>query len=232
VLAYGEDVPRFKPRTYTLFFCLCDFGPLILESVGVAIASTADTETMSELGKDIEIAGLVLQVSALALFATAASEFALRARKAKGTWDERYQSVVNTLFFKAFLVSLAIATVTIIIRSIYRIVELSGGFTGHVFTGHEPAFMVLESVMIIIACTCLTVFHPALAFGGIWHELNFDSGRTERPSEKTDEYTGDEQSQLGEKSVRVSIEEIGDEESQLGEKSVRVSSKECGRSQQ
>lgn len=33
--------------------------------------------------------------------------------------------------------------------------------------------MVLEGVMIIIACTCLTLLHPAVCFQGVWHEANF-----------------------------------------------------------
>ncbi|KAI9049869.1 hypothetical protein LZ554_006018 [Drepanopeziza brunnea f. sp. 'monogermtubi'] len=228
VLAYGEDVSRFRPRTYTIFFCLCDFGPLILESVGVAIASTSKTEKQTSIGKNIEMAGLVFQVVALVLFATAATDFGIRARRARGEWDERYRSVVKTPIFKAFLTSLAIATLTIFTRSVYRIVELSGGFTGSLFTGYEPIFMIFETFMIVIACTCLTVWHPALAFGGVWHELSFICG-TERAPGKMGEETGDEESQLGEKSVRVSMEDIGDAESQLGEKSVRVSIEKRGR---
>ncbi|EKD12813.1 uncharacterized protein L3040_006967 [Drepanopeziza brunnea f. sp. 'multigermtubi'] len=227
VLAYGEDVSRFRPRTYTIFFCLCDFGPLIMESAGVTIVSTSHTEKQTRIGKNIEMAGLISQVIALVLFATAATDFAIRARKAKSTWDERYQSVVKTPIFKAFLTSLGIATLTIFTRSIYRIIELSGGFTGSLFTGYEPIFMVFETFMIIIACTCLTVWHPALAFGDVWHQLNFDDG-TEGPPKKMDEESGDEESQIGEKSVRVSIEEIGDAESQLGEKNVRVSMEKHG----
>jgi len=33
--------------------------------------------------------------------------------------------------------------------------------------------MVLEGAMIVIATACLTFLHPAVAFQGVWPELNF-----------------------------------------------------------
>jgi hypothetical protein len=34
--------------------------------------------------------------------------------------------------------------------------------------------MVLEGVMIVLATGGLTIFHPAVAFQGVWSELNFN----------------------------------------------------------
>lgn len=33
--------------------------------------------------------------------------------------------------------------------------------------------MVLDGAMVILACFLLTVFHPALCFGGLWDAANF-----------------------------------------------------------
>jgi hypothetical protein len=41
VIIYGENVSRFRPRTYTLFFTCCDFFSLLLQAIGGAIASIA-----------------------------------------------------------------------------------------------------------------------------------------------------------------------------------------------
>ena len=54
--------------------------------------------------------------------------------------------------------------------------------------------MVLEGVMVIIACLCLTLLHPAVCFQGAWHEANF-TFRTSRPDMKQDRMLSDEESQ-------------------------------------
>jgi hypothetical protein len=51
-------------------------------------------------------------------------------------------------------------------------VELSGGFGGHL-ANSEVQFMVLDGVMVIIACTCLTVMHPGIGFGNKWGVSKF-----------------------------------------------------------
>lgn len=52
-------------------------------------------------------------------------------------------------------------------------VELWNGFNSDLFRGHEVTFIILESVMITIACLCLTALHPAVCFQGAWHDANF-----------------------------------------------------------
>lgn len=61
VVVYGENLSRFKPRTYTIVFCTCDFICLVLQALGGAIASTANTLSSSNLGKNIMLAGLIFQ---------------------------------------------------------------------------------------------------------------------------------------------------------------------------
>ncbi|KAL2073396.1 hypothetical protein VTL71DRAFT_10720 [Oculimacula yallundae] len=192
---YGENLSRFKPRTYTLFFVTCDLICLVLQALGGALASMADTKSQADLGKNIMMAGLVFQVVSLTCFATAATEFGLRVWKAQGQWNPRYLRIVATRLFKAFLIGLAVATVTIFIRSVYRIAELSGGFNSHLFTDDEVAFMILEGVMIITACGCLTALHPAVCFQGVWHETNFVFRTSRNGAEKISYETSDEESQ-------------------------------------
>ncbi|KAK0107329.1 hypothetical protein ONS95_004023 [Cadophora gregata] len=195
---YGENLSRFKPRTYTLFFVTCDVICLVLQALGGGIASTADDTSGSDLGRNIMMAGLVFQVVSLTLFSIAATDFGIRVRKHQGQWNPRYLTIVNTLLFKAFLIGLAVATLTIFIRSTYRVAELSGGFNSHLFTDDEVSFMILEGVMIIIACGCLTILHPAVCFQGVWHEANFVFRTSKNRAEKLMyNETGDEESQRG-----------------------------------
>ena len=188
VHVYGPHLSFFKPRTYTIVFCGCDFISLVLQALGGALASMADTRDQSDLGKNIMLAGLGFQVFSLILFTLCAGEFALRVMKKKSRWNVQYIDLVNSKLFKSFLLGLFIAAVTIFARSVYRCIELSGGFNSHLFVDDELAFMILEGVMIVLACTCLTVLHPAVCFQGAWAEANFNfrtkTGGTEKLLER------------------------------------------------
>lgn len=184
VHVYGAHLSFFKPRTYTLVFCGCDLISLVLQALGGALASMADTKDQSDLGKNIMLAGLGFQVFSLILFTICAGEFALRCWKNKRGWNVQYIDLLNSKLFKSFLVGLLVATVTIFARSVYRCAELSGGFDSHLFVDDELAFMILEGVMIVLACTCLTVLHPAVCFQGTWADANFNFRTKNGGSEK------------------------------------------------
>jgi len=173
VIVYGAHVSRFKPRTYTLVFCSCDVVSLVLQALGGAIASSSNTVSGSNLGKNIMLAGLIFQVFSLIIFAIACGDFAWRVRKFEGMWNPQHIELVKSRLFKSFLIGLFIAGVTILIRSTYRVIELQGGFNGTLFVSDEALFMVLEGVMIVSATFCLTFLHPAVAFQGAWHQANF-----------------------------------------------------------
>ena len=72
-------------------------------------------------------------------------------------------------------IAIAVATVTIQIRCIYRVVELAGGFRSEA-ANDQPAFMVLDGPMIMIAVGALTVCHPGPLFFTEWTRLGVDSG--------------------------------------------------------
>ncbi|KAG9232377.1 RTA1 like protein-domain-containing protein [Amylocarpus encephaloides] len=174
VVLYGESLSRFRPQTYTYIFCGCDIISLILQATGGGIAASADTGSGGvDTGKSIMLAGLGFQVFSLALFAGFSGEFALRVWNGRGLWNSRYTRVVDSKLFKCSLAGLATATLTIFIRSLYRCIELSGGFDSNLFRDDEVSFMILEGVMIIIACVSLTALHPAVCFQGCWHETAF-----------------------------------------------------------
>ena len=89
------------------------------------------------------------------------------------------------------------ASVTIFARSVYRCVELAGGFNGELFTSDEALFMVLEGAMIVLATTALTALHPAVAFQGVWHEANFQFRTKKGVDGKMMRVGSDEESQSG-----------------------------------
>ena len=172
VVVFGENTSRFKPRTYTLIFCSCDFFSLVLQAAGGGMTSGAKTIPAQQTGINIMLAGLSAQVVSLSIFSAFAIEYALRLYRNPDAWDTRHAALYQSRLFRAFLWGLAVATVTIFTRSTFRVAELSGGFHGSL-ANNQISFMILEGAMVTIAASCLTLLHPGIAFQGRWADANF-----------------------------------------------------------
>lgn len=68
--------------------------------------------------------------------------------------------------------ALFVATTCLFVRTVFRSVELSGGFSGKL-ANNEVEFMVLDGVMVIVASAAMTIMHPGRAFGKRWPETRF-----------------------------------------------------------
>ncbi|KAK9240692.1 RTA1 like protein-domain-containing protein [Lipomyces kononenkoae] len=173
VVVYGEEISRFRPRIYTILFCTCDFISLLLQAIGGAIASTANDYNTTQMGINIMIGGLSFQVFSLTLFVVLCGDFAFRLWRNRQSWNVSHQQLFESVIFRCFLWGLATATLTILIRSCFRVAELSGGFHGPL-ANNQPTFMVLEGGMVSIASLCLTILHPGIGFRGTWRDANFN----------------------------------------------------------
>jgi len=80
--------------------------------------------------------------------------------------------------------AVVIASLFIFIRCVYRVVELSDGFSGKL-ANDETTFLVLEGPMIMIAMLALTAFHPGIVFKGDWKASQF-KWRPGKASAKTE----------------------------------------------
>ena len=199
VVAYGERISYFKPRTYTITFITFDIIALLLQAVGGAIASTADDDDrdMTDLGINIMIAGLAWQVASLLIFIAMSTYFFLRVRKAPGAdLNLNFDTLRRSRYFKGSLWGLSIATIVILVRSIFRCAELSEGFDGKL-ANDEVTFMILEAAMIGIAAICLTVFHPGVVWKGQWNQAVWSTrGKSGKTYAKASTADGDSEVSL------------------------------------
>jgi hypothetical protein len=96
-----------------------------------------------------------------------AADFAWICKRKVEAWDERYEMIRGRKYFGGFVYGLLVATVTILVRSSFRVAALTGEFHGKLWN-IEVVVMVLDGAMVTIASFCLTVFHPGFAFHGRW----------------------------------------------------------------
>ncbi|KAL8931468.1 MAG: hypothetical protein Q9216_007193, partial [Gyalolechia sp. 2 TL-2023] len=161
ILYLGPEHARFRPKAYYWIFIPCDILSLVLQSLGGALSSTS--EGGSSAAVNVSIAGLSFQVFTLLVFIALALEFSFRWWKARRAEPQR-KPVSRR--FKIFAWFLGLSILFILIRCIYRIDELSQGYSGPLIS-NEGLFIALEGVMVLVAVYCLIVAHPGPVFADL-----------------------------------------------------------------
>jgi hypothetical protein len=137
---------------------------------------TATAKKSQDNSTYILIAGLALQAASLLGFLTAAADVFRRVKRSteeQRTQDPTLVALRGSRRWKLFLLAIGGAALLIFVRTVYRVAELSGGFSGQL-ANEEIPFMILEGPMIIIAILLLTLFHPGVVFkGGAWAASDF-----------------------------------------------------------
>lgn len=132
---------QFKPTLYYQVFIPADILCLVLQAVGGAMSSQSDGS--SQVGVDLGLAGLSLQVIVLFAFIVLSIQYAFRYHS--DVKAGKVSSAGLDTRFKHFVVFLSLAVLVIFIRCVFRIYELSEGYNGAAF--HDQGiFIGLESV--------------------------------------------------------------------------------------
>ena len=145
VIALGREYSRLRPKYYTWFFICCDFFSLVLQGIGGGLAATANTDTVLNAGSNLMLSGIVIQVFTLAAFGVLVADYFRHVLASRSQLSPDAQSLLNSRRFHLFLGSIVVAYTTIMIRCIYRIPELSGGWQSAIMQD-ETDFIVLDGV--------------------------------------------------------------------------------------
>ncbi|KAG8734969.1 hypothetical protein FRC10_011149 [Ceratobasidium sp. 414] len=163
---FGQEYSRMPPRLYLAIFLTADITALILQAIGGAIASVATGLAAANRGGNIMLSGIVIQLVAVTLFDLLSVEFAIRfalsrpARVVQGSgkpWFGGWKDVPTSV--PLMMVGLAIASVFILVRSVYRTIELTDGWNGTIIST-ERWFNWFDGGAIVVAMVAFNVFHP------------------------------------------------------------------------
>lgn len=169
----GPSFSRITPRLYTWVFIPFDIFCLCLQAVGGGVDSAASDSTppnpkLLKTGDNIMVAGIALQVANLAVFGLLSLDFFLAARKHFRDPSSKVRNSGSAQIwfsrrFRVFCSAITCAYAGILIRCIYRIAEMAGGW-GNPIMQNEPLFYVLEGAMVLYPAFILTIFAPGFFF--------------------------------------------------------------------
>ncbi|CAJ2512204.1 Uu.00g052190.m01.CDS01 [Anthostomella pinea] len=169
-LSLNPSLSRIRPRLYPLIFVPADVSCLILQAIGGGLAASAGSDNPAVLlsGDRVIIAGIALQCVVLFFFGAVCVDYYLRVKRwvngeGEGEAVRQARAVFADKRFGLFCYAVAGAYGAILIRCIYRIAEMAGGW-GNYIMQDEPSFIVLEGFMILIAVVLLTAFPPGILF--------------------------------------------------------------------
>lgn len=79
-------------------------------------------------------------------------------------YDQRFRATMDRPLFGAYPLAIFMACFFIYVRCVYRLIELSEGWSGFLIT-HEQFVMTLDGLQVLITCIILVFFHPGIIFG-------------------------------------------------------------------
>ena len=167
VRQFGSEWSRLRPNYYTWGFITADFFALVLQAAGGGLAATADGEmTQLKLGDHLMMVGICWQVATLTIFGAMVTDFLLRRFVFSGSktpLSPAAQETASQLKFKLFTVALTLSYFAILIRCVYRIAEMSGGWKNSIMQ-NELLFIGLDSTLVVVATVLQTFVHPGFCF--------------------------------------------------------------------
>ncbi|KAF8558767.1 RTA1-domain-containing protein [Imleria badia] len=142
----------------TLVFVSSDVTTFLIQATGGGM-SVSRTQTQQQTGSHIFLAGLVLQLVSFTLFSGIYIRFLYRVYTLEHDVWERDKAKPWYRDWRTLATALAISCIGILVRSGYRVAELSQGFQGYLATT-EAFFYALDTLPLVVAISVYVLFWP------------------------------------------------------------------------
>ncbi|TFY75758.1 hypothetical protein EWM64_g8254 [Hericium alpestre] len=162
----GGRFSRLSADWYTILFCSCDIVPLVVQAVGGGASIAVQNGRDPAKGGNIMLGGIVFQLAAIIAYVALAAEFLTRYwtnkpvhRNGEIVDKESGEKPHMQPRMKLMIFGMVFMTTLFFIRSVYRTMELSNGWSGRIIST-QVYFNVLDGAAIVLAMFTLNVFHP------------------------------------------------------------------------
>ncbi|TFK35274.1 RTA1 like protein-domain-containing protein [Crucibulum laeve] len=156
--AQAEKFLLIRPRRITIIFVISDITTFFIQAGGGGLSASKDA-SMSKLGSNVSLGGLILQLISFALFTFLHLSFIYRVQKYSPAIWMRDQHKTWYARWTTLAYVLCISCAGILVRSVYRTAELSQGYTGKLATT-ESLFYIFDTLPLLIAVTVYIPFWP------------------------------------------------------------------------
>ncbi|KIK54155.1 hypothetical protein GYMLUDRAFT_177855 [Collybiopsis luxurians FD-317 M1] len=146
-------------RRITITFISSDITTFLIQALGGALSISANDEPLALTGSRIFLAGLALQLLSFLTFTCIFLVFLYRVRKHEHDVYVKDEALVWYADWRALAGTMIVSCIGILIRSVYRTIELSEGFQGHLATT-ESFFYGLDTLPLFIAIVVYLPFWP------------------------------------------------------------------------
>ncbi|EXJ74394.1 uncharacterized protein A1O5_02690 [Cladophialophora psammophila CBS 110553] len=166
LLTDGAAHSILNPRWLTKIFVAGDVFSFLMQASGGGIMASG-TESSMNTGKNIIIGGLVIQVIFFSFFVTVGLTFHLRMHQGPSS---RVLADINiAVVWKKHIYTLYGASLLILVRSVFRLVEYGQGNSGYLIS-HEVFLYLFDAVLMFATMVLFAVVHGselnALVKGG------------------------------------------------------------------
>ncbi|KAF4969428.1 hypothetical protein FSARC_3359 [Fusarium sarcochroum] len=153
----GEQFSLIRPGWLTKIFLLRDIISIALQGIGGGKVVNADTPESAE---NIIIGGLTVQILFFGLFVAVTGLFHFQFAK-----DFTKRPSNFGFNWQRFLVVIYVASILILIRSLFRMIEYIEGHDGEL-QSKEVYVYVFDAVLMAIASIGFNIFHPSKYLNG------------------------------------------------------------------
>lgn len=203
--AHHTHIFRIPVRKLTLIFVLCDILTLLVQCSGTSIAASNDWvgETV-QIGENVLIAGLAMQLATFSFFLAIVAKFHMLTLGGEGVSDtagDGWKRVLMAVYISSSMIIVSRPSavdkikykqvhrrrtdIVNQVRCIYRLIEFALGVFGYPFT-HEWMFYVFEAIPMLPAIFIFSIWHPGMYFGAGSGRIRNEQKTGEIPLENTD----------------------------------------------
>ncbi|KAH7137758.1 RTA1 like protein-domain-containing protein [Dactylonectria macrodidyma] len=152
------------PRWLTKLFVTGDVLSFVTQLAGGGILASADDKKMNDIGKNVIITGLAIQIVFFGFFFVATIAFHQRIRR-----EPTPASKDTNIPWRSSIFVLCAVSTLILVRSGFRVIEYAMGKDG-IFMSNEVYIYIFDALLIF---ACVTIF-------GIWHPSRVVSAHQQR----------------------------------------------------
>lgn len=164
VFLHAEHLSMIPVRFLTKIFVMGDVLSFVLQGAGGGFM-TSGSSNLVDFGQWIIVAGLCCQLLSFGAFIVTSMLFHIRIGRSPTQEADGSKVIGFPRDWRGLLFALYVASVLILIRSVYRVIEFVQGNYGYVIS-HEVFLYVFDATMMFLVMFVMNTFHPSVVLRG------------------------------------------------------------------